>query len=81
MSVPTTAQLNAWGAVCATLKTAFTLEPAGLPDVKAERVRQHVGAYIVALADEFAMTTADLEDAIEASAGYTNTGGTGAICQ
>jgi len=80
LSSPTTAQLNAWGAVCATLKTAFALEPAGLPDVKAERVTQHIGAYILALSVEFDMEYQDLLDDIEASAGYTNTGGTGAIC-
>ena len=81
MTTPTTQQLDAWGAVCASLKAAFALEPAGLPDVKAERVTQHVGAYILALSVEFDMDYQDLLEAIEESAGYINTGGTGAICE
>jgi len=80
MTAPSTGQLDAWGVVCASLKHAFTLEPAGLPSVKAERVTQHVGAYILALATEFGMDYEDLLEDIEASTGYTNSGGTGAIC-
>jgi hypothetical protein len=80
MTTPTTAQYNAWGAVCATLKTAETLEPSGLSSVLGQRVKQHVGNYIDGLAGEFGMSVTDMRDNIEASAGYTNTGGTGAIC-
>jgi len=80
MSSPTTAQLNAWGAVCATLKAAEPLAPSGANPIKATRVQQHVGAYIDDIANALEMDVGDLRDAIEASAGYTNSGGSGAIC-
>ena len=80
MTTPTTAQLDAYGAVCGALKTAFSLAPSGIPGDTSVKVRQRVDAWLDAAATAHGISRASLDSQIEASAGYTNTGGTGAIC-
>lgn len=80
MTTPSTEQYDAWGVVCASLVNAYAIEPAGVPETKGVKVRQHVDAYLDAIATAMSISRATLDAGIEASAGYTNTGGTGAIC-
>ena len=81
MSAPTTQQLDAYGTVCAALVTAFNVAPSGIPALKSTKVRQAVDAWLDEAASAHGIGRASLDSLIEASAGYTNTGGTGAICQ
>ena len=80
MTTPTTTQLDAYGAVCGALKTALSVAPSGIPSAKSIKVRQAVDGWLDAAATEHGISRASLDGQIEASNGYTNSGGTGALC-
>jgi len=80
MTSPTTTQLDAYGTVCGALKTAFSAAPSGIPSAKSVKVRQAVDGWLDAAATEHGISRASLDSQIEASAGYTNSGGVGALC-
>ena len=80
MTTPNTAQLDAIGIACAALKDANALKPASVANSKHVKVRAAMQEAVEAWAVAFDMSFNDLAALVEASDGYINTGGTGAIC-
>lgn len=80
MTTPSTAQLDALGVVCASLQTANSLKPSAVANSKHVKVRAAVQECLEAWATAFDMSFNDLAALVEASDGYTETGGTGALC-
>lgn len=82
MTTPSTAWLDAAGKVVAAAK-AFDAFAAGKPLAITNAhlgVRAKMDTALDKWATEFGLSRPDLDALIEASAGYTNTGGSGALC-
>ena len=77
MTASTTEQRDAWGNLVTALRRVDACKPASVDQSKHDKVQEKVedafSAWDAAVSDDFA-------ESVEASAGYTNTGGTGAIC-
>lgn len=77
MTASSTEQRDAWGNLVSALRRVDACKPAGVLQARHDKVFEKVQ---LAFTDWDAQFSDDFAASVEASDGYTETGGTGAIC-
>jgi hypothetical protein len=77
LTASTTEQRDAWGNLVTALRRVDACKPSGVAQARHDKVEEKV---VLAFNDWAAQFSDDFAASVEASNGYTQTGGTGAIC-